>query len=345
MRLKANQLQAHLEKKLAPVFLISGDEPLQLQEASDAVRLAAKKSGYENREVFSVDVNFNWTELLESASSLSIFSDRKIIDLRMPSAKPGAEGSKFLVKYCEAPPPDTLLLITAGKINKTSEKANWFQVLDKTGVIVQTWPLNGRDFLQWLKQRMLNKGLQADQSVLKLLMSRVEGNLLAAAQEVEKLYVLYGEKHLTEQDISDAVVDSSRYDVFNLIDCLLVAQTRRAIKILHGLKAEGVAEPVVLWAFSREARTLVEMKSALSIGERRDALFRKNQVWGSRQKLVSMALQRLTLLELEKILLLATEADRQIKGEQDGDVWVTFEEICLVFLGKNFKQVIVKEAI
>ncbi len=345
MRLKVNQLQTYLERKLAPVYLISGDEPLQLQEASDAVRLAAKKSGYENREVFSVDVNFNWTELLESASSLSIFSDRKIIDLRIPSAKPGAEGAKFLVKYCEAPPPDTLLLITTGKINKASEKANWFQALEKAGVIVQTWPLSGRDFMQWLQQRMQNKGLQADQPVLKLFMSRVEGNLLAAAQEVEKLYVLYGTKHLTEQDISNAVIDNSRYDVFNLIDSLLVANTQRAIKILHDLKAEGVAEPIILWAFSREARTLVEIKIALSFGERRDGLFKKKQVWGSRQKLVSMALQRLTLLELETILLLAAEADRQIKGEQDGDVWITFEKICLVFLGAKFNQVIVKEAI
>ncbi len=331
MRLKVNQLQAHLEKKLVPVYLISGDEPLQLQEAADSVRLAARKLGYENREVFSVEAKFNWVGLLESAGSLSIFSDRKIIDLRMPSAKPGIEGAKVLIKYCESPPPDTILIITAGKIAKASEKARWFQVVESSGVVVQVWPLDGRDLLQWLQQRIQTKGLHADLVVLKLLMSRVEGNLLAAAQEVEKLYVLYGAKRLTEQDVLDAVVDSSRYDVFKLIDSLLAAQTQRAIRILYGLKAEGVPESIVLWVYTREARTLINIKTALSQGERRDAVFRKNQVWGNRQKLVNDAMQRLSLRDLEQVLLLAAKADRQIKGEQVGDVWMSFEEVCLVF--------------
>ncbi len=331
MRLKVNQLPVHLEKKLAPVYLISGDEPLQLQEAADAVRRAAREQGYENREVFSVEANFNWTGLLESAGSVSIFSDRKIIDLRIPSAKPGIDGAKFLINYCELLLPDTLLIITAGKITKASEKAKWFQVLEHSGVIVQVWPLEGRDLLQWLQQRMQNKGLHADLPALKLLMSRVEGNLLAAAQEIEKLFVLYGTKRITEQDVLDAVVDSSRYDVFKLIDTLLAAQTKRAIRILNSLKAEGVAEPIVLWAFTREARTLINIKTALTHGERQDVAFRKNQVWGVRQKLLNGALQRLSLRDLEQVLLLAAKAERQIKGEQSGDVWMSFEEICLIF--------------
>jgi len=331
MRLKVNQLPAHLEKKLAPVYLISGDEPLQLQEAADAVRRAARKQGYENREVFLVEANFNWTGLLESAASISIFSDRKIIDLRMPSAKPGIEGAKFLIKYCELSPPDTLLVIMTGKITKASEKAKWFQALERSGVVVQVWPLGGRDLQQWLQQRMQNKGLHADLSVLKLLMSRVEGNLLAAAQEIEKLFVLYGTKHVTEQDVLDAVVDSSRYDVFKLIDTLLAVQAKRAIMILNSLKAEAVAESIVLWAFTRETRALINIKTALSRGERQDAAFRKNQVWGNRQKLMNDALQRLSLRDLEQVLLLAAKADRQIKGEQSGDVWRSFEEICLIF--------------
>ncbi len=334
MRLRANQLKANLEKGVASIYLICGDEPLQLGEAADVVRQTAKKSGYENREIFTVDANFNWKGLLESAASLSIFSDRKIIDLRIPSGKPGTEGAKAIVKYCEKPHEDTLLLITAGKIAKASEKTRWFQALDKAGVIVQVWSLDGRDLLQWVQQRMQQKGLQADQTALQLLTSRIEGNLLAAAQEIEKLYVLYGNtKRLTEQDILNAVADSSRYDVFKLVDSTLAGQTQRTHRILQGLKAEGVAEPVVLWALSREARTLIKIKELMSQGERKDSAYKKNQVWGNRQKLLDSALQRLSYQHLENILLLAAKADRQIKGEACGDVWMTFMDICLIFSG------------
>jgi DNA polymerase-3 subunit delta len=334
MRLRANQLKTNLEKAVASIYLICGDEPLQLGEAADAVRKIAKQAGYENREIFTVDANFNWKGFLESAASLSIFSDRKIIDLRIPSGKPGTEGAKVIVKYCEKPPVDTLLLITAGKIAKASEKTRWFQALDKAGIVLQVWPLEGRDLLQWLQQRLQDKGLQADQIALQLLTSRVEGNLLAAAQEIEKLYVLYGsEKQLTEQDILSAVADSSRYDVFKLVDSALAAQTQRTHRIMQGLKAEAVAEPVVLWALSREARTLTKIKELLAQGERRDNAYRKNQVWGNRQKLLDSALTRLSYQHLEKILLLAAKADRQIKGETIGDAWMTFMDICLVFSG------------
>jgi DNA polymerase-3 subunit delta len=334
MRLRANQIKVSIEKKLAPVYLISGDEPLQLGETADTVRQTAKKFGYENREIFTVDASFNWNGFLESAGSLSLFADKKIIDLRIPSGKPGKEGAKAIVKYCERPPEDTLLLITAGKIAKASEKTAWFQALDKGGVVVQVWPLDGRDLMQWVQQRMQQKGLQADQAVFRLLTSRIEGNLLAAAQEIEKLYILFGsEKRLTEQDILDAVADSSRYDVFKLVDSALAGQTQRTHRILQGLKAEGVAEPVILWALSREARTLVKIKDLMAQGERRDSAYKKNQVWGNRQKLLDAALKRLSYQHLEKILLSAAIADCQIKGEAIGDVWVTFMDICLVFSG------------
>lgn len=338
MRFSANQIKANLEKKLMPVYLVSGDEPLQLGESADAIRQAAKKASYENREIFTVEANFAWNGLLESANSLSIFSDRKIIDLRIPSGKPGTEGAKAIIKYCEKPPEDTLLLITAGKIAKASEKTRWFQALDKTGVVIQVWPLEGRDLLQWVQQRMQNKGLHVDQAASKILISRIEGNLLAAAQEIEKLYVLYGTKQLTEQDILDAVANNARFDVFKLVDSALVAHTERTSRILQGLKAEGVAGPVVLWALCREARTLVIIKNLIAQGETKQSAYKKNQIWSNRQKLLDSALKRLSSQHLEKILLLAAKADRQIKGETKGNSWITFMDICLLFSGVQFME-------
>jgi DNA polymerase III subunit delta len=327
MRLRQGQLAAALGKELAPVYFITGDEPLQLGEAADAVRLAARNKGYAGREVFSAETGFNWSELTASAGAMSIFSERKILDLRIPSGKPGKEGAKAIMDYCARLPEDTLLLITAGKLAGTALKSRWFQTLDKLGVVIQVWPLQGRDLIQWLQHRMQSKGLQVDQEGLKILASRIEGNLLAAAQEIEKLYILFGVGKLTTQQIMSAVADSSRYDVFNLTDSLLAAQLNRVVKILQGLQAEAIAAPVVLWAITREARMLLAIKQTAN----KDSAFRKYQVWDKRKRLVNAALDRLTVKELEQVLLLSAEVDRQIKGEQTGDPWETLLAVCMRF--------------
>ena len=338
MRLRPGQLGAALAKGLAPVYFISGDEPLQLGEAADAVRQAARNSGYDNREVFSVETGFIWSEFTASAGALSIFSDQKIIDLRIPSGKPGKEGSKAIMDYCERLPEDTLLLITAGKLAGSALKTRWFQTLDKAGVVIQVWPLEGHDLIQWLQQRMQSKGLQVEQEGLKILASRLEGNLLAAAQEIEKLYILFGSGKLSIQQILGAVSDSSRYDVFNLVDSVLSARLDRTVKVLQGLQAEAIAAPVVLWALTREARMLLTIKIALGQGANKESMFRKYQVWDKRKRLVNAALDRLTVKQLERVLLLSAEVDRQIKGEQTGDPWETMLSVCLVFSSARIMQ-------
>ncbi len=331
MRLKPEQLAAALQKDLAPVYFISGDEPLQLGEMADAVRAAARKAGYDLREVLVVDAGFSWNELTASAGSLSIFSDKKIIDLRLPTGTPGTEGSKALIAYCEHLPEDTLLLITAAKLAGASLKARWFQALDKAGCVIQVWPLEGQDLIRWLQQRMQRRGLQAETEGIKILASRIEGNLLAAAQEIEKLYVLYGACHLSKQQIFDVVADSSRFDVFKLMDSVLSARVGRILKILSGLQAEGVAAPVVLWALTREARVLIGIKQALAQGQNKALVFKNNQIWDKRQQLVSDALNRLTDSDLNNILTLSAKADRQIKGQQPGEPWETLLAVCLMF--------------
>lgn len=334
MRLKPEQLVTALQKDLAPVYFISGDEPLQLGEMADAIRAAARKAGYDSREVLVADSGFSWNELMESAGSLSIFTDKKIIDLRLPSGTPGTDGAKALIAYCERLKPgmeDTLLLITAAKLAGSSLKTQWFQALDKAGCVIQVWPLEGQDLIRWLQQRMQRRGLQADAEGIRILASRIEGNLLAAAQEIEKLYVLYGPGQLSNQQIFDVVADSSRFDVFKLMDSVLAAKVGRIFKVLSGLRAEGVAAPVVLWALAREARALIKIKQALAQGQNKALAFKNNQIWDKRQQLVGDALNRLGDSDLNSILTLSAKADRQIKGQQQGDPWETLLAVCLKF--------------
>jgi len=331
MRLKPDQLNAALQKSLAPVYFLSGDEPLQLGEMADAIRKTARAAGYNSREIFSVDSTFSWNQLALSADSLSIFSDKKIIECRIPSSTVGTEGAKALTAYCQRLPDDTVLLISIGKLASATLKSRWLESIDKVGVVIQVWALDGQDLLNWLQQRLLQRGLHVEPDGIKLLASRIEGNLLAADQEITKLYVLYGAGQLSTAQIADAVADSSRYDVFKLMDWVLAAQTNRMIKILAALRAEGIAAPVILWALTREARSLIHIKLALAGGQHKDTVFRNNQIWDKRKSLVDKAITRLNLQQLNNILVLAAQADRQIKGQQSGDAWETLLAVCLLF--------------
>jgi DNA polymerase-3 subunit delta len=332
MRLKVDQLGAAVRKTLAPVYLICGDEPLQLGEAADEIRSAAKLAGYANREVLSIDNGAEWRELTTEAGSLSIFSEKKLIDLRASSVKPGVDGGKILVNYAKNLPEDTLLLLTAGKIDSAGQKSQWFQALDNVGVVVQVWPLQGADLLQWLQRRAERKGMRMDADAVKCLALRIEGHLLAAAQEIEKLYILHGQSRISKAMVEDQVADSARFDVFNLSEALLQGKLNRAVKILHGLKAEGVAAPVVLWALSREARLLSNVQADLQQGGQLEAIFKKYQVWDKRKQMLQAALQRLKTQRLHHILQLSAKADMQIKGQLAGDGWETLFAICLQFI-------------
>jgi len=329
VRLNVEQLVAGL-KQLAPVYFVSGDEPLQQGEVADAIRLAAKKTGYSTREVFSVEAGFEWGALALAADSMSLFADKKLIDLRLPSGKPGTEGAKALIEYCQRLPEDNLLLITAPKVTGVTLKTKWCQALDKAGVIVQVWPLEGGALIQWLQRRAQKRGLQVAPEGIKVLASRIEGNLLAAVQEIEMLYVLYGEAAISKQQVEQVVADSSRFDVFKLTDCILAGRMNRAIKILNGLKAEGIAPPVIVWALSREIRLLFNIKIAIDQGQNKEAVFKSNRLWDKRKQLVASAMSRVSVQALQKALLQCAKADRQIKGREAGDCWETLLSICML---------------
>ncbi len=271
---------------------------------------------------------FNWASLSELAASLSIFADKKLIDLRLPSAKPGKEGGKALEAYCQILSNDTILLIMTGKIAVSSQKTRWFQALDKAGVIVQVWPLQGSTLLQWLKRRSLKRGLNIQEDALRWLVSRVEGNMLAAAQELEKLYVLHGSESISKQQLEQEIADYARFDVFKLAEALLAGQLNKSVRILSALKAEGVAEPVVLWALSREVRVLLQLKQA---GRDKQTIFRQYQIWESKQSLYKHALQRLNAHHLSRLIQQCALIDRQIKGQAIGDCWDALFESALLF--------------
>lgn len=328
MRLKAEQLAAALQKQLKPVYLISGDEPLQLGEAADAVREAARDAGYSVREVIAIETGNEWPLFSLEAESTSIFADRKLLDLRLPSGKPGQEGGKALLDYCANPADDSLLLISAGKIESSSQKSQWFQAIDNLGVVIQVWPLQGGELQGWLQRRAERKGMHLDNDAARALLTRIEGNLLAAAQEIEKLFILHGPARLGAADIEHAVADSSRFDVFKLTDSLLAGKLNRSSKILHGLQAEGIASAVVLWAISREIRNLYQLKFAQRHGDNLEALYKKLQVWDQRKPLVQEAMRRFGESQLLQWLADCAQTDRQIKGQTPGDAWESLFRLC-----------------
>lgn len=332
MRLKVDQLAGALQKNLAPVYWVGGDEPLQVGEAADEVRAAARRAGYTTREVVSVETGNEWPLLMAEAESLSIFSDKKLIDLRLPSAKPGIEGGKVLVEYCKKRPDDTILLISAGKLEAASSKSQWFQALENIGVVVQVWPLQGQEFLQWLQRRTERRGMHLSSEAVRLLASRVEGNLLAAAQEIEKLFILHGAVTIDKAAIEGDVADSSRFDVFKLVEALSAGKLNRAVRILQALRAEGVAAPVVLWAISREARLLWHLHSEAKVGGLSEATFKKYQVWDKRKQAVQEAMVRIKPAELRAILLACAATDARVKGQVTGDEWEGLFEICRLWV-------------
>ncbi len=330
MKLRVEQLAANLARGLAPVYVISGDEPLQLGEAADQVRAAAKQAGYLSREILEADARFDWNRLGDEANALSLFAEQKIIDLRLPSGKPGTAGAKALVEYCENLPADTLLLLTLPRVPLTSK---WIKALEKAGVLVQVWPVDERNLPRWIAGRMQAAGLRPERGVAEMLAEHTEGNLLAARQEIEKLVLLYGEGGISQEQLLEAVSDSARFDVYALVDAALAGRAARCTHILAGLKGEGVAPPVVLWALAREIRSLSGMAAAVAGGASLSRVMGQARVWKNRMPLVSQGLKRLKPADWDRLLQQCQQADAVIKGAAAGDAWLLLEQIALGMAG------------
>jgi DNA polymerase-3 subunit delta len=329
MRVRPEQLASQLQKSLAPVYLISGDEALLVQEACDAVRARAREAGCHEREVLQVDNRFNWDHLLASSAEMSLFADSKLIELQIPSGKPGMEGSKALVEYLEQGPTENILLIVAGKIDKQSTNSKWFKALDKAGIVVQVWPVDARELPRWMQQRLSQAGLQIEPEALQLLCDRVEGNLLAAVQEIEKLKLLNSSGTISAADVGDSVADNARYNLFALIDSALLGDATGAMKMLHGLRAEGVEPAVILWGLSREIRLLYQCQTEIGRGQAQQRVLQSQRVWDKRKPIVGAGLARHSLVDLAELLHRANLADQSIKGLADGDPWQHLSQLTL----------------
>ena len=334
MQLKPEQLATHLKQGLAPVYLLWGEETLVAQEAADAIRAAAREQGYVDREVFHVESGFDWGQLTEAASALSLFAERRILELRLPSGKPGDAGSRALKAYVDSLPPDTLLLVVCGKLDAAQRRARWFKALEDAGVSLAAWPVGAGQLPRWIGQRLQRAGLTAGPEAVQMLAERVEGNLLAAAQEVDKLALLHPGEKLGVEQVSEAVSDSARFDIFALVDTVLTGQGERAVRMLAGLRQEGVEPVLVNWALTREVRSLEAMAWALAHGESLAAVQGRFRVWKNRQAAVGQALQRHRLPAWYGFLRRCARIDRMIKGQAAGNPWDELVQLALDLAGR-----------
>ena len=296
MKISANHLPAQLNKSLVPCYLVTGDEPLLVQEALDAIRGAAREQGFSARELFVQATGFDWGELANTGGNLSLFAERRIIELRLPTGKPGLRGGAAIAEFAANDEPDILFLVSAPKLDRSGEAARWVKAIDAAGGVVQVWPVSPRDLPGWIQARMKRVGLAPDRDAVRLIADRVEGNLLAADQEIEKLRLLHGAGAVTAADIEHAVVDSSRYDVYKLVDAAVGGDARRALRVLAGVRTEGVEPVIVIWALTREIRMLAGLADSIRHGADLSGAMRQARVWQNRQGLVRACMTMETCL-------------------------------------------------
>lgn len=333
MQLRPEALDGHLAKGLAPLYVITSDEHLLALEAADKIRRTARAQGYSERDVLTVERNFKWGELLAANQAMSLFGDKKLIELRIPGGKPGKDGSAALQNYAKDLNPDNLTLITLPKLDWQTAKASWVAALQQAAVYVEIPNVERAQLPGWIGSRLAAQNQSADRQSLDFIADRVEGNLLAAHQEIQKLALLYEPGKLTYDQVIDAVLNVARYDVFKLSEAMLAGDPARLVRMLEGLKGEGEALPLVLWAVSEEIRTLLKLKAGMAQGRPLGALLKEYRIWGPRERMMEPALRRIPLPVLEAALQQAAQVDRMVKGlrakQFAGDAWDAMLQLAL----------------
>jgi len=327
LRLSSEQLAENLRRGLAPVYLVSGDEPLGVGEAADAVRSAARAAGYAERTVFFIDRSFAWDELRHAASALSLFAERRLIELRMPSGKPD-KGATLLLDLATHPPPDLICLIICGKLDRKASEAPWVRAIESRGVWITVWPVTTASLPAWLTSRARAMGLQLEPAAAALIVDRIEGNLLAAKQALDNLALLADGESVSAETAMRAVGDSARYDVFQLAEAAAGGDARRALRILAGLKSEGADPVLILWALVRELRALWQARERARLGSSA-----AGAGWNQAAQPSPRALRRAPKLPLARLIEQASRTDRTIKGISPGDPWAAIIALTLGFAG------------
>jgi DNA polymerase-3 subunit delta len=333
MQLRLEALDGHLTRNLAQLYVIASDEHLLALEAADRIRKAARAQGYTERDVLSVERTFKWGELLAANQALSLFGDKKLIELRIPTGKPGKDGSAALQAYAKDLSPDNLTLITLPKLDWQTAKASWVTALQQAAVYIDIPNIERAQLPAWIGNRLASQGQSAERQSLDFIADRVEGNLLAAHQEIQKLGLLHEPGKLSFEQVHDAVLNVARYDVFKLSEAMLTGDTARLVRMLEGLKGEGEALPLVLWAVAEEIRTLLNWKSGMAQGRPLNALLKEYRIWGPRERMMEPALRRVSLATLEAALQEAAQVDRMVKGLRAkkfaGDAWDAMLQLAL----------------
>ena len=327
MQLAPLQLTQHLQRGLRSLYTLHGDEPLLLQEAADAIRTTARAQGYTERSVFTVaGAHFDWGAVLAAGGSLSLFADKQILDIRIPSGKPGKDGSAALQRLAEEAQGNdsTLVLISLPRLDRATKTGAWFGALDNAGASVQIDPVERAALPAWIAQRLKAQGQQVaagedGQRALQMFTDRVEGNLLAAHQEISKLALLHPPGELSAAQIDDAVLNVARYDVFKLSEAVLGGQALRAARMIDGLQSEGESEVLVHWALAEDIRSMKRVKDAIHAGRPMPMALRENRVWGAKEKLYERVLPGISDAALAKLLDAAQKVDGIVKGLKQPD--------------------------
>jgi DNA polymerase-3 subunit delta len=339
VKLSGDSLAASLSRQLAPIYLISGDEPLLVNEAADAVRARARSQGFTERELHVVERGFDWPGLISGSRAMSLFAERKIIEIRMTNPTPGEQGADAIIELASDPSADNLVLIITGKMDARVQSSRWVNAIDKHGVVVQIWPVDLARLPAWIRERLARQNLKADAAAAALLAERVEGNLLAAHQEVEKLALLLPPGPVTADTIIDAVADSARFDVLQLGDAAMRGNLARAIRVLEGLRGEDVEPPIVLWALNKDLQWIARCQHLMRRGQSADSAMNALYVWRNRQPAMKQALARLKPKTVRELLLSAERADRMIKGVVRSDPWLEFERLLAGLAGVSLAPV------
>jgi DNA polymerase III subunit delta len=325
MQLRHDALDTHLAKPLAPLYVITSDEHLLALEAADKIRRAARTQGLSEREVLVVERSFKWGELLAANQSQSLFGDRKLIELRIPTGKPGKDGGQALQEYVGTLNADNVTLIALPKLDWQTQKSAWVAALQQAAVYIDIPLVERAQLPTWIGVRLAAQKQSVDRPGIDFIADRVEGNLLAAHQEIQKLALLHPEGKLSFEQVQDAVLNVARYDVFKLNEAMLSGDVARLVRMIEGLKGEGEALPLVLWAMAEEIRTLLKIKAGAAQGKAIGMLLKEYRIWGPREKLMEPALRRLKLSTLESALQEAAQIDKMVKGLRakafSGDAW------------------------
>ena len=336
MRVASEDLAQHLKRGLSKLYIVHGAEALLALEAADLLRNSARAVGFIERETFTIEAGFDSSTLLAGSRNQSLFATQKLVEIRVPSGKPGVEGAATLQRYCADLGDDVFTLIVLPKLDRATLASAWLTALEAAGVVVVANEVSRAQLPAWLQDRLARQDQRADEATLQFLADRVEGNLLAAHHEMQKLALLFPSGALSFESVKNAVLDVARFDVFSLGVAMLCGNPARCVRTLQGLREEGEAAPLMLWSMTEEIRAMLQIKLGVARGQPIAQLLRDARVWGPRQALIERAVKRVSQQTLSDALLHAAQCDRIIKGVRRGDVWDELTALGLRIAAPNF---------